>query len=109
MSYGACEFMDDVIRQVIDSGLATRGDFSGDDASEQAKIVMRAITRGAIYDDDGTYRKKVQNAIWHLRRARELLKDADAPKATARVRLALTSAEGAERNASRRDWLVTRG
>ncbi len=41
----------------------------------------------------------VLGAIEHLRKARELLKEAGAPKATTKVRLALTSAGGALRHA----------
>jgi hypothetical protein len=42
---------------------------------------------------------KTQDAIQYLRHARELLTDAGAVKASERVRFALKSAEGAERNA----------
>jgi len=41
----------------------------------------------------------VQDAIFHLRRARDLLKRAGAKRTVARVRLAITSAGGAERHA----------
>lgn len=41
----------------------------------------------------------VAEALDHLRKARELLDMADAPKATDKVRSALKSAEGAQRNA----------
>ena len=41
----------------------------------------------------------VDQAIAHLRQARDLLKQAKAPKAVHRVRLALSSAAGARRNA----------
>ena len=41
----------------------------------------------------------VDNAISLLRIARDLLAEAQAPKATAKVRAALRSAEGAKRNA----------
>ncbi len=43
--------------------------------------------------------RQVKAAINHLRIARELLKEAGAPKTTRRVRLALTSAGGALRHA----------
>lgn len=39
------------------------------------------------------------DAITHLRRARDLLHHSKAPRAAAKVRLALKSAEGAERHA----------
>lgn len=42
---------------------------------------------------------RVSQAIHHLRVARELLKSAAAPRASVKVRRALKSAEGAERNA----------
>jgi len=41
----------------------------------------------------------VREAIWHLRQARDYLASAECPKATAKVRSALKSAEGALRNA----------
>lgn len=41
----------------------------------------------------------VCRAIVHLQRARDLLKRASATKSTARVRLALSSAQGAARHA----------
>jgi hypothetical protein len=41
----------------------------------------------------------IDNALSHLRIARDLLKVADAPKATDKVRHAMKSAEGAERHA----------
>ena len=44
----------------------------------------------------------VAEAIAHLRRARDLLHGAGAERAMARVRLALTSSEGALRHAERR-------
>lgn len=43
--------------------------------------------------------EKIAAAIEHLRKARELLKQAGAKRATERVRLALTSAGGALRHA----------
>lgn len=43
--------------------------------------------------------RKVQRAITKLQEARDLLKAADAPRTLQRVRLALTSAGGAERHA----------
>jgi hypothetical protein len=46
--------------------------------------------------------RKVADAIKHLRIARDLLKAANAPRALARVKLALSSAKGAERNAGYR-------
>jgi len=42
----------------------------------------------------------VDAAVLHLRAARDLLRCANAPKSLQRVRLALSSAEGAVRNAS---------
>jgi hypothetical protein len=44
---------------------------------------------------------RVQTAIIKLREAGDLLKGADANRATDRVRLALKSAEGAERHTAR--------
>ncbi len=41
----------------------------------------------------------ILEAIEHLRKARELLKEAGAPRATTKVRLVLTSAQGALRHA----------
>lgn len=46
--------------------------------------------------------ENVQEAIGHLKKARDLLKGSHCPKTTRRVRLALTSAQGAERHAYRR-------
>lgn len=43
--------------------------------------------------------RRVRRALDLLRLARELLKDAKAPKATAKVRLAIKSTEGALRHA----------
>lgn len=48
--------------------------------------------------------EKVQEAIEHLRAARNALWCAGAGKSLARTRLALTSAQGALRNASRRQY-----
>ncbi|ABM97097.1 hypothetical protein [Methylibium petroleiphilum] len=50
-----------------------------------------------------TERDMVSLAIAKLREARDLLAAANAPRATERVRLALSSAEGAERNAGYRE------
>lgn len=47
--------------------------------------------------------QKAQLACTLLRHARNLLKDAGAPKAVAKVRLALSSAEGAVRAAGYRE------
>ncbi len=44
----------------------------------------------------------VERAVEHLRAARDLLREAKAPKALQRVRSALSSAEGAVRNAGYR-------
>lgn len=55
--------------------------------------------------------RKVQRAITALRLARDLLKAADAPRTVARVRLAITSAGGAERHSYNkyvRAWSPTR-
>jgi hypothetical protein len=49
-----------------------------------------------------THVEKVREAIHYLRMARDLLKAADCPRTVARVRLALTSAGGAERHVKRR-------
>lgn len=43
--------------------------------------------------------RKVNEAIVHLRKARDLLSQAESPRTAARVRLAMTSAGGAERHA----------
>lgn len=50
-----------------------------------------------------TQHENVLLAIEHLKQARDLLIAADAPKTLARVRLALSSAKGAERNAGYRE------
>ena len=52
--------------------------------------------------------QRVQLAIYHLRQARELLKEAKAPKATAKVRLALTSTGGALRHAENEPYRAAR-
>lgn len=49
-----------------------------------------------------------QDAVGRLREARDLLVAAGAPRAAARVRSALKSAEGAVRNAEARTSRVTR-
>lgn len=46
-------------------------------------------------------RYKVEAAIGHLRAARDLLKDAGAARTVDRVRLAITSAGGAQRHVQR--------
>jgi hypothetical protein len=51
----------------------------------------------------------VKEAIGYLRAARDVLKDAHCPKTVARVRLALSSAKGAARNAMYRRMGVERG
>lgn len=51
----------------------------------------------------------VKQAIKHLRQARELLKSADAQQTLRRVRSAISSAYGAERNAYCRISRETRG
>ena len=45
--------------------------------------------------------QKVRNALFHLRTARDLLREVGAKKSLDRVRHALKSAEGAERHAQR--------
>jgi hypothetical protein len=45
---------------------------------------------------------RVEQALRHLAAARELLKDAGADKAIAKTRLAIASAEGAQRHVRRR-------
>lgn len=47
--------------------------------------------------------ERIDQAIHYLRLSRELLQASHAPRATDRVRLALKSAEGARRHASRSD------
>ncbi len=61
----------------------------------------------------GTPRNRVQIArvllaLTHLRQARELLKKAEAPKATGKVRLAISSTEGALRHAELAPYRATR-
>lgn len=51
-----------------------------------------------------TNEARIRRACDHLREARDLLRAAGAPRATDKVRKALKSAEGAERNASVRRW-----
>lgn len=48
--------------------------------------------------------QKVLDAIEHLKKARDLLKEAKAPKTLARVRKAISSAKGAARNAHYRQF-----
>jgi hypothetical protein len=55
-------------------------------------------------DDDLTPAQHVSLAILLLREARDLLVYAQAPKAAAKVRRALKSAEGAHRNAEARPY-----
>ncbi len=55
-----------------------------------------------------TARQRVELAIYHLRQARELLKEADAPKATTKVRLAITSTVGALRHAENAPYRAAR-
>lgn len=53
-------------------------------------------------------RAYVQKALGHLRMARDLLKKADAPRATEKTRRAMKSAEGALRNVSGREFRAER-
>lgn len=55
-----------------------------------------------------TATQRVQLAIYHLRQARGLLKEAKAPKATAKVRAAITSTEGALRHAENAPYRAAR-
>jgi len=45
---------------------------------------------------------KIAEAIDHLRQARDLFKESGCPQTVKRIRLALTSAGGAQRHAGRR-------
>lgn len=51
----------------------------------------------------------IKEAMGYLRAARDVLKDAQCPKTVARVRLALTSAQGALRNAEHHVGVINRG
>lgn len=59
-------------------------------------------------DNQTTPAEKIERGVTLLREARDLFRSAGAPRATAKTRLALTSAEGALRHASRSDIAARR-
>lgn len=64
---------------------------------------MNYTTKGRmqVRSDPHLRQQEADRAIEHLRAARECFKLIDAPRTLARVRLALSSAKGARRNAKR--------
>ncbi len=67
----------------------------------QARARMRPLSpkQSAAFKDAQRRLAQVQHAIQYLKDARQALARAKCPQTLKRVRLALTSAEGAERNA----------
>jgi len=75
----------------------SRGESSSVDW-EASRLAGGFVMRGSV-----TRAEAIDQAIEHLRSARELLTRAEAPRTLARVRLAISSAKGARRHAGHDD------
>lgn len=99
MSYSCSDFTDSIL-----DALAIELDPADyDSPSAQADLALAEITRlqaiARLTREPATDAERVRQAIEHLKRARDLLKTAGATRTVERVRLAITSAGGAERHA----------